>query len=335
MLKKSFFILYDFDQTAGGGKSFLSSFRDYLLAKKQYADNAESSDIIILNSHNHLEEAQRLKVKFNGQKTFVHRIDGPMRTYNQWYDVRDFTVQYVLDFISDCAIFQSKWSLKNHTFLYGDPKVPVAVIHNAANMNFFYPGEKTQTGKIKIIGSAWSHQKNKGGDYYDYLEENLDFNRFEMSFVGKTIGRYSKIKCLGILDQKQLGEELKKNHIYFFPSLYEACSNALLEGIASGLIPMVRAGSSNLEVVEDSRLQFSSYSEAIIKLNRINLSESYQFKNPDFNHIAQQYIDFASAIKPQYRELNFNVHKLHLNLKNYSYKIARLLHRVTEPPKKS
>lgn len=329
MSKKSFFILYDFDQSAGGGKSFLASLKDYLIDKSLYAESAATADIIILNSHNHLEEAQKLKVKFNGLKTFIHRIDGPMRVYNDGFDVRDFQVQYLLDYVSDGVIFQSDWSYKNHGLLYGDVKVPVTVIHNAANEKLFYPAERDKSKKIKVIGSAWSHQKNKGGDYYDYLEKNLDFDRFELSFVGKTLNSYSNVKCLGILNQQQLGEELRKNHIYFFPSLYEACSNALLEGIACGLIPLVRAGSSNLELVSDQRLQFSTHEEALRKIHLIDLSQTYEFENPTFNAVAQQYVEFSSSIAPKFRELDFTVHKLNLRLKTYSYKLAQVLSRVT------
>jgi glycosyltransferase involved in cell wall biosynthesis len=254
-----------------------------------------------------------------------------MRIYQSHFDVRDFQVQFLLDYVSDGAIFQSKWSKKNHESLYGETKIPCTVIHNAANHRFFSPPDiSAPKNKIKIIGSSWSHQKNKGGDYYDFLEENLDFDRFEMCFAGKTFSKYSKIKSLGILDQKQLGEELKKNHIYFFPSLYEACSNALLEGIASGLVPIVRAGSSNMELVPDSRLYFETHQQALDRLNNIDLNHNYQFLNPHFNAVAKQYVDFAQSIVPKFRELDFTVQSLQLKLKTYSYKFAHMIHRLTE-----
>lgn len=330
MPEKTFFILYDFSQSSGGGKNFLSCLKKEFIRKGIYSETAEAADVIVLNSHLELEKAQKLKSQYNGKKTFLHRIDGPMRIYNHPFDIRDYQVQFLLNHISDGVIFQSEWSKKNHELLYGEVRVPQKVVHNAVDPKVFNPESNKAPGKIKIIGSAWSHQKNKGGDFYDFLDENLDFTRFDLSFAGKTLRSYKNIECLGILDQNQLAKELRKADIYFSPSLYEACSNSLLEGIASGLIPIIRGSSSNPEIVSDKRLQFKNYEESLEAITNLDLKLKYNFLNPSLEDVANEYINFGTTLSPSYRELDFEVQNLQLKLKTYSQKIAHSFQKILD-----
>lgn len=326
-MNKKIHILYDFSQSSGGGKSFLLNLRDTLQKNGLYSTSSEEADVILINSHNHLEKALGLKKKFAGKKAFLHRIDGPMRVYNHRFDERDLKVKFILENISDGAIFQSKWSYENHVRLYGKLTVPYHITHNAVNNDTFFPSKKLPHKKIKVIGSSWSHQINKGGDYYAYLDENLDTDKFEMCFVGNTSHKLKNIRCLGVMNHEALAKELRESDVFFFPSLYEACSNALLEGIASGLIPLVRAGSSNLEIVQDSRLQFSNYEEALSKLNAINIQEQYLFKNPSLSEVTASYSSFADGLIPSSLSKTTSFNHLSLISHKLIYKMGTLINR--------
>ena len=82
------FISYDLtDSPWGGGNQFLKNLKKYLVEEALYCESPENADIILYNGHQFIEETLSIK-KRHPNKTFVHRMDGLQKLYNDLYDTR-------------------------------------------------------------------------------------------------------------------------------------------------------------------------------------------------------------------------------------------------------
>ena len=83
------FVIYEsIDEPTGGGNQFLKMLKKQFAEQGVLGDTAEQSDILLFNSHHFLDKVYSYK-KSLANKKFVHRIDGPMRLYNDLSDPRD------------------------------------------------------------------------------------------------------------------------------------------------------------------------------------------------------------------------------------------------------
>ncbi len=85
--------------------------------------------------------------------------------------------------------------------------------------------------KIRLISSAWSDNPRKGGPFLKWLDEALDWNRFEYTFVGRVKERFENIEHIQAVPSQELADILRRHDIYISVSLHEPCSNALLEAL--------------------------------------------------------------------------------------------------------
>lgn len=57
-----------------------------------------------------------------------------------------------------------------------------AIIHNASDPKIFSPQQKkTSAYKLNLIATTLSNNPKKRFDIYHFLDENLDFNNYEMT----------------------------------------------------------------------------------------------------------------------------------------------------------
>ena len=129
-----------------------------------------------------------LRRRHNGCKT-IHRVVGPVSIYRGTTDDKADRVQReVNDEFADATVFQSQYSLEAHRRMGIEFRSPV-VIMNSVDPSCFYPakeGRKLDNNKIKLIASSWSTHPNKGLDTYKWLDDNLDWDRYHFTFVGRT-----------------------------------------------------------------------------------------------------------------------------------------------------
>ena len=233
----------------GGGNQFLKALKEKLIEKKVYSDHPESSNIAIFNSHHNIKNVIKYKNKYS-EKLLIHRVDGPMSYRGKSGKNLDKKIFYINSKISDGTIFQSKWSKKEN--LLNGMKVceNSIVIHNAPNPKIFFPSKQNKNNKkIKLVATSWSNNHNKGFDIYHLLDNNLDFNLYDMTFIGKTDKPFKNITMLDPRSSNDLAEKIRNHDIFVFASKIEACSNSLLEAIHCGLPAVVRNASSNPEVL--------------------------------------------------------------------------------------
>jgi glycosyltransferase involved in cell wall biosynthesis len=193
----------------------------------------------------------------------VHRVDGPISRYRGWDDGTDARIQKVNRDLADATIAQSRFSLEAHRELGIELRSP-KVVHNAVDPALFRPPpprEPLAGRKARIVATSWSDNPNKGADAFRWLDDNLDADRFELTFVGQTPDRFRRIRAIGPLASAELAEELRRHDLYLAASLNDPCSNALLEALACGLPAVFRSSGGHPELVGDAGLPFSEPEE--------------------------------------------------------------------------
>jgi len=272
-------ILWDFkDESWGGGNQFLRILRKFLREQECYAESPEAADVILVNSKDKLPEAAWLKQKYSS--VCVHRIDGIFSLYRGEHErhndqkVYDFNKQY-----ADGSIFQSHWS-KEASFINGmAPNVFEKVIHNCSDMSLFNHDKKIlRGGKIRLITTSWSDNIKKGFDIYKMIDNQLDFNKFEYVFVGRSPFSFKNIQSKGILNSAEIASELKQAHIFVTATQVDACSNSLIEALSCGLPSVALNSGGSPELVKEGGVVFDS-DNVIESINEVadNLS-SYASK---------------------------------------------------------
>lgn len=296
------YIEYEFiDGPYGGANQFLKNLRDYLIRVDSYADNPEEADCILIN-HTRISKAT-LKVKQeHPEKLFMHRMDGPVSEHRPRARILDWH-SFLLDrMLCAGSVFQSQWTRENCLRLGYVQTGDYAVIHNAPNPDIFYRRErqiKEQGDKIRLISTSWSPNINKGFRYIQYLDEHLDFDKYEYVFVGKSPFEFKNIKMYPPMDSMALAEELGKHDIYIAASRAESCSNALIEAMNCGLVPVALRSGCYPEIVKNDALIFDSNEEIIGRIDEAaRYLEEYRARNPYYNieEIGGQYLDFARQL---------------------------------------
>jgi len=221
----------------GGGNQFLKSLREVFRSRGIYEERPEKADAILFNSHQALEKAFDIK-KANPAVLFVHRVDGPVSPIRDSNRVIDETIFRVNQALADGTVFQSVWSMEKNRDM-GMPSnrfetvvlnAPDPGIFNRTGKAPFEPGRKT-----RLVNTSWSPNMNKGFDVYQWLDEHLDFARYEMTFIGRSPFAFKNIRSLNPLPSMGLARELKKHDIFITASRNDPCSNSLIEALHCGL----------------------------------------------------------------------------------------------------
>jgi len=298
-------ILYKFVEGPwGGGNQFLKALRDYFRKAGVYSEGLEGADVILFNSHHGLEEAFRIKKKYPS-KILIHRLDGPI-FYGRGKDkIIDEIIFQFNNLFADGTIFQSNWS-REKNYEMGMRKSPYeTVIINAPDPTIFNSeGKKPfDERKIRLIAVSWSPNIRKGFDLYKLLDEHLDFNKFEMTFVGNSPINFKNVKWIKPVPTKELAKILKEHDIYITASRYEACPNTLIEALHCGLPAVSRNMGVESESLTKAVELFEDESDVIQAINKV--AKNYnQFQDrinlPTFEVVGQRYYEFAQSIYEDY-----------------------------------
>jgi len=230
---------------------------------------SRGTPVCLFNSFNF--DFRRLRRFARAECRMVQRVDGPIGVYRGWDDGTDGRIQKVNRDLADATIVQSRFSLEAHAELAIDLRDPV-VIRNGVDQAIFHPPparEPLAGRRVRLIATSWSDNPNKGADVFRWLDEHLDSDRFELTFVGRAPERFERIRTVGPLASAPLAGELRRHDVYLAASRNDPCSNALLEALASGLPALYRASGGHPELVGDGGLPFSEpeeLPEALVRL---------------------------------------------------------------------
>ena len=226
----------------------------------------------------------------------VHRVDGPISIYRGWDDGTDNRIWEINQELADATIFQSTYSYEAYLDLGLEFRSP-RVIMNATNPNIFHPrGRITfdRRRKIRIISTSWSDNPNKGAATYKWLDDHLDWDRFEYTFVGRSTLQFDRIQKVPPVASDALAGLLREHDVFIIASRNDPCSNALIEALASGLPAIYLTSGGHPEIVGEAGFGFTS-DEAIPNLLD-RLIEDYATRRsmiaiPTIDDVADRYLD--------------------------------------------
>ena len=283
----------------GGSNQFARALRAHLESQNLLTTDIEDADVILFLSHANMNEVVRLKKSYP-DKLFIHRVDGPVWLHSKGSNYRDQVTHWANKNIADATIFQSDWS-RNENHRLGFPKSPVEkVIMNAALPEFFNRLDKSKfdpAGKVKLIISSWSSNKAKGFDTYSWLDQNLDFSKYELTFVGNSPVSFQNIKKIRPLPPDQLTLLLKEHDIYITASEKDACSNALIEGLSCGLPAIALNDGGHPEIVKQGGELFEEPEQIPSLLEKL-VDNYYQYQSlitlPNMEETGNHYLEFIT-----------------------------------------
>jgi glycosyltransferase involved in cell wall biosynthesis len=295
-------IVYDFRAGPyGGANQFLKALRDALRRGGAYGEDPREADAVLFNSHHDLDRVAAAK-KANPEAVFVHRVDGPMRLYNEPADRRDAVVMDANHRLADATVFQSVWSREANRDLGFAPAGPVAIIGNAPDPAIFNRerAHPPLSGpRVRLIAASWSVNPNKGFDVYEHLDARLDFGRFEMTFVGNSPIRFRNIRHVPPCGSAEVARHLKDNDLFVAASLSDPCSNSLIEALACGIPAVARRDGGHPEIVGEAGLLFDEAAEVPDLVERI-VARYRDYANgiaaPDIDEIARRYLGFVGEL---------------------------------------
>lgn len=286
----------------GGANQFLKCLKRQFEDLGCYVEDARQADVLLFNlspgcfdrlAHNVVRELHA-----NPRRIVIARIDGPVsliRGRDDGYDLEFFN--FIGSFTAG-AVFQSEWSLMRCKEM-GYRTKNERVIMNAPDSQYFYPpqayAERLPSTKCRVIATSWSTNPRKGFATYSWLEKNLDWERFELTFVGDTSVSFTRANLVGPCDSEKLGRHLRSHDIILTASRADPCSNALLEGMACGLPAVAYRDGGHPEIIGDGGELFSTHDELLRKLELVRRDlDKYRERLPDRDcrKVASDYLSF-------------------------------------------
>jgi len=326
MIQKKIHILHkERSWPHGWWNQFIKILKKEFINKWVYTDNIKKADIVIFNNFpfgNQKYFMDSYKIKKNyPQKVILHRIDWPIRNYRKlWKQLDNIIFEYSKSF-ADGTVFQSKWSQKESHKRWFIKKKFESVIINASDPKLFFPPtqkKQTKWKRNKIVISSRSANRKKWFDVYKYIDKNLDFKKYKVTFIGNSPIKFDNIEHIQALNSKKLWEELRNHDMYITASHSEACSNSLIEAIQTGLIPIGRNNTSMPEIIKDQGTLFEWTTDIIEKIEET--VENFQklknrIKIQKISEIADQYYNFGLQIYEEMKTWNYKQAEWYL--KNY------------------
>jgi len=286
----------------GGGNQFLLALRGELERRGLRVENnriSAEARACLFNSFNF--DFARLRCLHRSGCRMVHRVDGPIGSYRGQDDGTDQRIHAINQELADVTVFQSRYSLETHEAVGLKFTMPV-VIMNAVNPMIFYSENRrweSRGRKIRLISSSWSNNPNKGGAVYRWLDQHLDWERFEYTFVGHSESAFQNIRIITPVASRELAALLRQHDIYIAASLHDPCSNALLEALACGLPSIYAQSGGHPEIVGKAGLGFSAPESIPFLLDRL-ISEYEGHRQaiaiPTLEYVTNQYLSVMGFI---------------------------------------
>jgi glycosyltransferase involved in cell wall biosynthesis len=287
----------------GGGNQFMLALRTSL--KKSgvsIRENRLSKDIdaYLLNSV-HFDVEQFLDFSSKHKVSVLHRIDGPIHLIRGRDREKDDLCFQLNKRFASATVVQSRWTLQRIQEMGYQPVNPV-IIHNSVDPEIFHRHGRIDFDpcrKIRLISSSWSDNVRKGGPIYKWIDKNLDWDRFDYTFVGNAAEPFSRIRQVAPVPSDELAALLRQHDIYITASSNDPCSNAVIEALACGLPVLYLDDGGHPELVGYGGLPFKAEDEILSQLDK--LVDNYEmFQNlivvPTMEEVAAKYLQLFKEI---------------------------------------
>ena len=329
-------ILYKFRKGPWGGTNqFLQALRKEFFKMEVYEEDMERTDAILFNSYpvgsEYLfEEILKLKKKYPS-KIIIYRLNGPISLYRGRDKEVDKVIALFNNLFADGIIFQSNWCRIQNRKYFNIFSRYETVIHNAPGNEIFNKKEKKQfnpNGKINLVATSWSSNWRKGFEIYKFLDENLDFSRYNMTFIGNSPIRFEKIKWIKPIPSEKVAEILKEHDIYITASQNDPCSNSLIEALSCDLPAVALSDAGHPELVENGGELFNGKKDVIEKIDDVAANYFYyQSRIPEFSikEVSQAYYEFAMKIYNDVQKRIYQPKKVNFSTRVSFYRMMKLM----------
>ncbi len=284
---------------SGGGNKFLQALREIWRAKGCYADDPDDARVVLFNSHHNLRAIWRMRLA-RPDVALVHRVDGPVSSIRGRDNGEDAAIIAANAALADGTIFQSAWSrARNVEKGLAPPAGRDLVIMNAPSPHVFNRHGRVEwsaSRRTRLIATSWSSNVRKGFDDYQYLDEQLDLTRYEMTFVGNSPVQFRNIRMLPPLRSAELAAELRRHDIYVAASRQDPCSNALLEALHCGTPALGFRDGGHPELIGNGGILYSRQAEMIPALAQMSANFAQYEASialPQLDAIAESYLSFC------------------------------------------
>jgi len=260
-----------------------------------YNSASSSTHAVLFNSFNFDFARLELLARRAGGARMVHRVGAVTSLYRGVDDGTDARVGEVNARLADATIAISHATIEMYRRI-GIELVDPHVIYNGCDHRIFNPVGREpfrRTRKTRLISTAWSDNPRKGGPTYRWLEENLDWDRYEFTFVGNSSTPFRRIRHIPPQPSHELAALLRSHDVFVTATEHDAYSNALVEALSCGLPAVYLDSGGSAEAVKEAGFGFHDREELPALLDR--LVDQYEERQarialPSLEEIADAYL---------------------------------------------
>jgi glycosyltransferase involved in cell wall biosynthesis len=257
-------VFHDFaPPPAGGGHQTLRAFVRACEARGlrvEHGTISRTTRACLFNSFNFdFERLERFAARRPEGCTMVHRVGAVTSLYRGFDDGTDARVAALNARLADRTLAISQATVDMYRQI-GIELVDPHVVHNPVDPELFHPHGRvafSRDRKIRLISSSWSDNPRKGGPVYRWLESQLDWSRYEFTFVGNAAEPFERIRHVPPLPSAELAALLREHDIFVTATQDDAYSNALVEALSCGLPALYLASGGSAEAVKDAGIAFT------------------------------------------------------------------------------
>jgi glycosyltransferase involved in cell wall biosynthesis len=267
---------------------------------------SRSTRAVLFNSFNFDVARLDLLARRTDHARMVHRVGAVTSLYRGFDDGTDRRVAEINARFADETIAISHATIRMYREI-GIELVNPRVIYNGCDDRIFNTGGRapfSRDRKTRLISSSWSDNPRKGGPTYEWLEQNLDWDRYEFTFVGNASADFRRIRHIPPVPSNELAALLRAHDIFVTATEHDAYSNALVEALSCGLPAVYLESGGSSEAVKEAGFGFHDREEIPALLDR--LVDEYEARQasislPSLADVANQYLEtlgleaFASA----------------------------------------
>lgn len=284
---------------AGGGNQTLRAVAGELERRGvriSYNVAGPSTRAVLFNSFNFDLARLELIARRVGGALMVHRVGAVTSLYRGFDDGTDARVAAMNARFADATIAISHATIAMYREI-GIELVAPRVVYNGCDRRIFNAdGRKPFEGdrKVRLIATSWSDNPRKGGPIYRWLEDELDWDRFEFTFVGNVSQPFRRIRHIPPVPSAELASILRAHDVFITATEHDAYSNALVEALSCGLPAIYLASGGSAEAVKEAGFGFRDRHEIPRLLDR--LVAEYEARRaridlPSLEEIADQYLE--------------------------------------------
>jgi glycosyltransferase involved in cell wall biosynthesis len=201
----------------------------------------------------------------------VHRVGAVTSLYRGFDDGTDARVAAINAELADATIAISHATVEMYRQI-GIELVDPYVIHNPCDAAIFTSEAREpfdRGRRTRVVSVSWSSNPRKGAPVYRWLEDELDPDRYELTFVGNTDETFRRVRSLPPLPSHELAAELRRNDVFFTATENDAYSNALVEALSCGLPAIYLDSGGSGEAVKEAGFPFRQKDEIPGLLDRL------------------------------------------------------------------